>query len=61
MQPDYSGTCNTAKSCTEYSQNICSALLQKEALKLAVSKFSVLKNLSLKNRELGGITVYSTV
>ena len=27
MQPNYSGTCNTAKSCTKYSQNICSVSL----------------------------------
>ena len=27
MQPNYSGTCNTTKSCTEYRQNICSVHL----------------------------------
>ena len=27
MQPNCSGTCNTAKSCTKYSQNICSVFL----------------------------------
>ena len=27
MQPKYIGTCNIAKSCTNYSQNICSVLI----------------------------------
>ena len=26
MQSNYSGTCNTAKSCTKYSQNVCSVV-----------------------------------
>ena len=26
MQPNYSGTFNTAKNCTKYSQNICSVV-----------------------------------
>ena len=28
VQPIYSGICNTAKSCTQYSQNICSVNIQ---------------------------------
>ena len=28
VQPIYSGICNTAKSCTQYSQNICSVARQ---------------------------------
>ena len=29
MQPNYSGTFNTAKTCTKFSQNICSVELSK--------------------------------